>query len=129
MIVHSRSAENDTYDILKNFKNDNPKILMHCFTGSKKFAEKLLTLNSYFSASGIITFKNSVDLQETFKFLPMENLLIETKSFLAPVPNRGRKNEPSFIKFTAEKLARIKDISNQELIDKTTQNFNKLFSN
>ena len=53
---------------------------MHCFTGSKKFAEKLLTLNSYFSASGIITFKNSVDLQETFKFLPMENLLIETDS-------------------------------------------------
>ena len=78
LIVHSRSAENDTYEILKNFKNDNPKILMHCFTGSKEFAEKLLTLNSFFSASGIITFKNSVDLQETFKFLPMENLLIET---------------------------------------------------
>ena len=130
LIVHSRSAENDTYDILKNFKNDNPKILMHCFTGSKKFAEKLLTLNSYFSASGIITFKNSVDLQETFKFLPMENLLIETDSpFLAPVPNRGKKNEPSFIKFTAEKLANLKNISNQELIKKTTLNFNKLFLN
>ena len=130
LIVHSRSAENDTYDILKNFKNDNPKILMHCFTGSKKFAEKLLTLNSYFSASGIITFKNSVDLQETFKFLPMENLLIETDSpFLAPVPNRGKKNEPSFIKFTAEKLANLKNISNQELIKKTTLNFNKLFFN
>ena len=128
LIVHSRSAENDTYDILKNFKNDNPKILMHCFTGSKKFAEKLLTLNSFFSASGIITFKNSVDLQETFKFLPMENLLIETDSpFLAPVPNRGKKNEPSFIKFTAEKLANLKNISNQELIKKTTLNFNKLF--
>ena len=128
LIVHSRSAENDTYDILKNFKNDNPKILMHCFTGSKEFAEKLLTLNSFFSASGIITFKNSVDLQETFKFLPMENLLIETDSpFLAPVPNRGKKNEPSFIKFTAEKLANLKNISNQELIKKTTLNFNKLF--
>ena len=130
LIVHSRSAENDTYDILKNFKNDNPKILMHCFTGSKEFAEKLLTLNSFFSASGIITFKNSVDLQETFKFLPMENLLIETDSpFLAPVPNRGKKNEPSFIKFTAEKLANLKNISNQELIKKTTLNFNKLFLN
>ena len=103
---------------------------MHCFTGSNEFAKKLLSLNAYFSASGIITFKNSVDLQETFKFLPIENLLIETDSpFLAPVPNRGKKNEPSFIKFTAEKLAKIKDLSNQTLIDKTTQNFNKLFSN
>ena len=130
LIIHSRDAENETYDILKNFNSYNIKILMHCFTGSNEFAKKLLSLNAYFSASGIITFKNSVDLQDTFKFLPIENLLIETDSpFLAPVPNRGRKNEPSFIKFTAEKLARIKDISNQELIDKTTQNFNKLFSN
>ena len=130
LIVHSRNAENETYDILKNFNSYNIKILMHCFTGSNEFAKKLLSLNAYFSASGIITFKNSVDLQDTFKFLPIENLLIETDSpFLAPVPNRGRKNEPSFIKFTAEKLAKIKDISNQELIDKTTQNFNKLFSN
>ena len=130
LIVHSRNAENETYDILKNFNNYNIKILMHCFTGSNEFAKKLLSLNAYFSASGIITFKNSVDLQDTFKFLPIENLLIETDSpFLAPVPNRGKKNEPSFIKFTAEKLAKIKDISNQELIDKTTQNFNKLFSN
>ena len=109
--------------------SDNIKILMHCFTGSNEFAKKLLSLNAYFSASGIITFKNSVDLQETFKFLPIENLLIETDSpFLAPVPNRGKKNEPSFIKFTAEKLAKIKDLSNQTLIDKTTQNFYKLFS-
>ena len=130
LIVHSRNAENETYDILKNFNNYNIKILMHCFTGSNEFAKKLLSLNAYFSASGIITFKNSVDLQETFKFLPIENLLIETDSpFLAPVPNRGKKNEPSFIKFTAEKLAKIKDLSNQTLIDKTTQNFNKLFSN
>ena len=130
LIVHSRNAENETYDILKSFNNHNIKILMHCFTGSNEFAKKLLSLNAYFSASGIITFKNSVDLQDTFKFLPIENLLIETDSpFLAPVPNRGKKNEPSFIKFTAEKLAKIKDLSNQTLIDKTTQNFNKLFSN
>ena len=129
LIVHSRNAENETYDILKSFKNNNIKILMHCFTGSEKFAKKLLSLNAYFSASGIITFKNSVDLQDTFKLLPIENLLIETDSpFLAPVPNRGKKNEPSFIKFTAEKLAKIKDLSNQTLIDKTTQNFYKLFS-
>ena len=87
-----------------------------------------MKLNSYFSASGIITFKNSIELQDTFKFLPIEKLLIETDSpFLAPVPNRGKKNEPSFIRFTAEKLANLKEISNDELIIKTTQNFNKLF--
>ena len=103
---------------------------MHCFTGSKEFAEKLLTLDSYFSASGIITFKNSIKLQETFKFLPIDNLLIETDSpFLAPVPKRGKKNEPSFIDFTAAKLAEIKNLSKEVLIKKTTENFNKLFFN
>ena len=92
IIVHSRSAEKETYEVLNNYKNENPKILMHCFTGSLEFAKKLLKLNTFFSASGIITFKNSLDLQYTFKQLPMNRLLIETDSpFLAPVPNRGKK--------------------------------------
>ena len=103
---------------------------MHCFTGSLDFAKKLLTLNAFFSASGIITFKNSLDLQETFKSLPLDKILIETDSpFLAPVPNRGKKNEPSFIDFTAKKLSEIKSISKTELIKSTTDNFNKLFFN
>ena len=101
---------------------------MHCFTGSKEFAEKLLTLDASFSASGIITFKNSIDLQQTFKFLPLDNILIETDSpFLAPVPNRGKKNEPSFLDFTAQKLSEIKEISKSEITKITTNNFNKLF--
>jgi len=130
LIVHSRNAEDETFEILNEYKDENIKILMHCFTGSKEFAEKLLSLNSYFSASGIITFKNSVDLQETFKSIPTEKILIETDSpFLAPVPNRGKKNEPSFIDFTAAKLAEIKNISKKELIELTTNNFNKLFFN
>ena len=129
LIIHSRSAEEDTFNILNNYKNDNLKILMHCFTGSKQFAEKLLTLNAFFSASGIITFKNSIDLQETFNFLPLDRILIETDSpFLAPVPNRGKKNEPSFINFTAIKLAEIKKITKNELVKITTDNFNRLFS-
>jgi TatD DNase family protein len=103
---------------------------MHCFTGSKLFAEKLLTLNAFFSASGIITFKNAQDLQKTFEFLPKDKILIETDSpFLAPVPNRGKKNEPSFIDFTAQKLADIKNITKTEIINLTTLNFNKLFFN
>ena len=129
LIIHSRDAEDDTFKILNNYKDSNLKILMHCFTGSKQFAEKLLNLNAFFSASGIITFKNSIELQETFRFLPLNKILIETDSpFLAPVPNRGKKNEPSFIDFTAQKLSEIKNITKNELIKVTTDNFNKLFS-
>ena len=129
LIIHSRNAEDEMLEIFNEYKKHDLKILMHCFTGSKKFAESLLDLNAYFSASGIITFKNSTDLQETFKSIPLEKTLIETDSpYLAPVPNRGKKNEPSFVKFTAEKLAEIKDISISKLVKSTTSNFNKLFN-
>ena len=128
LIVHSRDAEKETLEIFKKYKNDNLKILMHCFTGSKNFAEKLLDYNTYFSASGIITFKNSIELQKTFSFIPIDRLLIETDSpFLAPEPNRGKKNEPSFVKFTAEKLAYLKKISFEDIVEKTSSNFNRLF--
>ena len=129
LIIHSRNAENEMLEVFDEYKKYNLKILMHCFTGSKKFAERLLDLNAYFSASGIITFKNSTDLQETFKSIPLEKTLIETDSpYLAPVPNRGKKNEPSFVKYTAEKLADIKQIPLSDLIKNTTSNFNRLFS-
>ena len=130
LIIHSRNAEEKTFQILDDYKNEKLKILMHCFTGSQQFAEQLLKFNTYFSASGIITFKNSVNLQKTFQFLPLNRVLIETDSpFLAPVPNRGKKNEPSFIDFTATKLAEIKGIEKSQLIDITTDNFNNLFFN
>tara|TARA_B100001093_G_C26837307_1_gene1018953 strand:+ start:385 stop:1143 length:759 start_codon:yes stop_codon:yes gene_type:complete len=129
LIIHSRSAEEQTVEILNNYKKYNLKILMHCFTGSKTFAKKLIEFNAYFSASGIITFKNSIDLQETFKYIPLERTLIETDSpYLAPVPFRGKKNEPSFVKYTAEKLALVKNVSIEHLIKTTTDNFNTLFS-
>ena len=129
IIVHSRNAEKETFEVLNNYKNSNPKILMHCFTGSSEFAFKLLTLNSYFSASGIITFKNSIDLQNTFKVIPNDKLLIETDSpYLSPVPLRGKKNEPSFIKHTLEKLANIKNIDSKNIEKITSDNFNYLFN-
>tara|TARA_B100000953_G_scaffold278222_1_gene253552 strand:+ start:3314 stop:4078 length:765 start_codon:yes stop_codon:yes gene_type:complete len=129
IIVHSRNAEKETFEILNIYNNFEPKILMHCFTGSTEFAFKLLSLNSYFSASGIITFKNNVDLQNTFKLIPSQNLLIETDSpYLSPVPFRGKKNEPSFIKYTLKKLSEIKNV-NLEAIEKiTNNNFNTLFN-
>ncbi len=129
LIIHSRNAEPETLAIFKKYKNDKLKILMHCFTGSNIFAKDLLDLGAYFSASGIITFKNSQELQQTFKSIPLDRLLIETDSpYLAPVPNRGKKNEPSFVKYTAEKLADIKQISKFELVEATTSNFDRLFN-
>ena len=129
IIIHSRNAEIETFDILNSYKNNNLKILMHCFTGTQEFSKKLMTLNSFFSASGIITFKNSTDLQNTFKNIPIEKLLIETDSpFLAPIPMRGKKNEPSFIKYTLEKLSILKETTVEQMSDITTGNFNKLFN-
>ena len=102
---------------------------MHCFTGSIEFSKKLLTLGAFFSASGIITFKNTADLQKTFKSIPLDKLLIETDSpFLAPIPMRGKKNEPSYIKYTLEKLSDLKEITVEHMSDITTNNFNKLFN-
>ena len=129
LIVHSRSAEKETFDILNNYKNSDVKILMHCFTGSREFAKKMMSLNAYFSASGIITFKNSIELQETFKLIEKDKILIETDSpFLAPVPMRGKKNEPSYIKYTLQKLSELKSLNFDDLEEITNNNFEKLFS-
>ena len=87
-----------------------------------------MELNTYFSASGIITFKNSTELQNTFKEIPLERLLIETDSpFLAPEPMRGKKNEPSFVKYTLKKLSDLKNIEFEKLDKITSDNFNNLF--
>ena len=130
LIIHSRNAEEETYNTLDYYKGDKPKILMHCFTGSYSFFKEMEKLNSYFSASGIITFKNSKDLQDTFTKIPNDKLLVETDSpFLAPIPMRGKKNEPSFIKYTVQKLSELKNINISEMSDITTNNFEKLFFN
>ena len=103
---------------------------MHCFTGSVEFSKKMLDLGAYISFSGIITFKNASELQKTASTVPLDRILIETDSpYLSPEPKRGMSNEPSFIKYTAEKLAELKKVSSDKLIDKTSQNFDKLFLN
>ena len=103
---------------------------MHCFTGSYAFYKEMEKLNSFFSASGIITFNNSKELQNTFSKIPTDKLLVETDSpFLAPVPMRGKKNEPSYIEHTIRKLSEIKNIDLLEMIKITTNNFEKLFFN
>ena len=128
IIVHSRNADEETFNVLNIYKSQKPKILMHCFTGSYIFYKEMEKLNSYFSASGIITFNNSKDLQNTFSKISTDKLLVETDSpFLAPVPMRGKKNEPSYIKHTVKKLSEIKNIDLSEMINITTCNFEKLF--
>ena len=129
IIIHSRDAEKETFEILNSYKNNNLKILMHCFTGSLEFSKKLLSLDAFFLLIGIITFKNSTELQNTFKTIPLKKLLIETDSpFLAPIPMRGKKNEPSFIRYTLEKLSILKETTVDRLSKITTDNFNKLFN-
>ena len=130
IIVHSRNAENDTYEILKSEKkNSNLKILIHCFTGSKDFAKKLIDIDCYISVSGIITFKNSTELTNIVSSIPINSLLVETDSpYLAPLPYRGKTNEPSYIIHTVEKLSQIKNVSKESVIKNTTNNFMKLFN-
>ena len=129
LIVHSRSAEIDTFEILNKYmKNKKLKVIIHCFTGSKNFAEKLIKIGCYISVSGIITFKKSKDLSDTVSCIPVDKLLVETDSpYLAPEPNRGKDNEPSYITHTIEKLSAIKKIDKEKIIDSTTNNFKRLF--
>ena len=130
IIVHSRNAENDTYEILKSEKrNSDLKVLVHCFAGSKNFAKKLLDINCYISVSGIITFKNSNELTDTISSIPIKNLLVETDSpYLTPVPHRGKSNEPSYIIHTVEKLSQIQNLSKESIMKYTTNNFKDLFN-
>ena len=129
LIVHTRSAENDTYEILQKYliKKDL-KILIHCFTGTREFAFKLLDLGAYISASGVVTFNKSQDLANTFKDIPNEKILVETDApYLAPVPLRGKTNEPSYIIHTVKFLAQLKGLSFDEFANITTNNFFNLF--
>ena len=130
LIVHSRNAELDTFEILKKYmKNKKLKVIIHCFTGSKAFAEKLIKIGCYISVSGIITFKKSKELSETISGVPIDKLLVETDSpYLAPEPNRGKDNEPSYITHTVEKLSAIKKIDRKKIIDATSYNFKKIFN-
>lgn len=125
--IHSRDAEKDTIDILKHYSDIRGVI--HCFTGSEKFAFNVLDLGFYISISGVITFKKSETLCNTVGKLPIDCLLLETDSpFLAPTPYRGKTNEPAFIPYTAKKLAEILQKSEKEITEKTTQNFFKLYN-
>ena len=129
LIIHTRDADEDTMDILDTYyKKKTFQGELHCFSSSRKLAEFALSIGFYISASGMITFNKSGELRDIFKDIPLDRLLVETDSpFLAPIPLRGRRNEPSFVIHTAEKLAQIKEISFDKLAQITSDNFYNLF--
>tara|TARA_R110002124_G_scaffold103684_4_gene252944 strand:- start:13 stop:906 length:894 start_codon:yes stop_codon:yes gene_type:complete len=129
VIVHTRDADDDTAAILKEeYAGGKLTGVMHCFSSGAELAKKALDLGFYISLSGIITFKKADDLREIVKTVPLDRVLIETDSpYLAPVPMRGRRNEPAFVAHTAAKLAEIKGVSTEEIGKITTENFYRLF--
>ncbi len=129
LVVHTREAEADTAEILEAaVKEGGVTGVLHCFTGSAELARKGLDLGFYVSLSGIVTFKNAADLQATAKWLPADQMLVETDSpFLAPVPHRGQKCEPAFVADTASFVAQLRREDPEELAEATTANFFKLF--
>ena len=130
LVVHTRDAEEDTAEILtRAVKEKGVTGVLHCFTGSAQLARIGLDLGFFISLSGIVTFKNARDLQETAKWLPRDQMLVETDSpFLAPVPHRGQKCEPSFVADTASFVAELRGEDAEELGDTTTANFFRLFN-
>ncbi|MGD9638403.1 MAG: TatD family hydrolase [Alphaproteobacteria bacterium] len=129
IIIHTRDADEDAARVLiESYKNKEFKGVIHCFTSGYDFAMKMLDVGFYISASGIITFNTADEIRQTIKEVPLNRLLVETDSpYLAPIPHRGKTNEPSFVKLVAEKLAEIKGVSLEEISNITSQNFMRLF--
>lgn len=130
VIVHTRDADDDTIEILRDEMDKGAFTgLIHCFTGTQRLADAALALGLTISVSGIATFKNSQPLRDVIQSVPLERLLVETDApFLAPVPQRGKTNEPAFVVHTAAMLAELKGVTPEALARATTDNFFRLFS-
>ena len=129
LVIHTRSAAEDTLRIMREEKAGEAGGVMHCFTESLAVAEAAIEQGFYISFSGIVTFKNASTLREVAAAIPLDRMLIETDSpYLAPVPHRGKTNQPGFVKYVAEEVARVRGISVEAVGEATTQNFFRLFS-
>jgi hydrolase, tatD family len=126
-IIHSRDASNDTYEMVKKYKN-NVDCVLHCYSQSKEMAKLYLDLGCYLSFAGPVTFKKSTNLQEVAKYTPLDRIFIETDSpYLSPEPKRGKKNEPSNVIYTGKKIAELKEISEEQLFKSTYNNAVRFF--
>lgn len=129
LIIHTRDARADTLDIMRTEKASQARGVMHCFSEDWEVAKAALDMDFYISFSGIVTFKTAMVLQEVAKLVPLDRILVETDSpYLAPVPHRGKPNEPAYVRHTAAFIANLKGISLDKLAEQTTQNFFHLFS-
>ncbi len=130
LVVHTRDAEDDTIQILRDEMGQGAFTgLIHCFTGTRALADAAVDLGFCISASGIATFKKSEELRAVLKDVPLDRLLVETDApYLAPMPHRGKRNEPAFVKHTAAMLAELKGVSFEDLAAATTENFFRLFT-
>lgn len=130
LIVHARDADNDTIGILQEEYARGPfPGVIHCFTAGPGLAEAALSIGFSISLAGVVTFKKAEELRATVQQVPLDRLLVETDSpYLAPVPKRGKRNEPAYVVHTAEKLAELKGVSPEELAEKTSRNFFELFT-
>lgn len=130
LIIHSRDCDDDMISMLESEqKNQQFPALLHCFSSGKELAKKALDLGIYISISGIVTFKNAVQLQEIVKFVPLEFLLVETDSpYLAPMPHRGKLNQPAYTRHVVEFIAQLKGVSTGKIASVTTENFFKIFT-
>jgi TatD DNase family protein len=129
LIIHTRDAREDTINLLKEHKEKDTRGVLHCFTETWEMAQAAMEIGFYISISGIVTFKTATELQEVVKKIPLDRLLIETDSpWLAPVPYRGKPNQPGFVREVGEFIAQLKGISVEELADITTNNFYELFA-
>ena len=128
LIIHTRQASDDTISILKEEGAEQVGGVMHCFTESKEVAKAAMDQGFYISFSGIVTFKNALEIKETCKYVPLDRLLIETDSpYLAPVPHRGKLNQPAWVSHVAQYIADLKGVSVEQIGQLTTQNFYQLF--
>lgn len=129
LIIHTRDAEEDTLTIMREEQACQAKGVMHCFTGTQAMAESALAENFYISFSGIVTFKNATDLQEVATRVPANRILIETDSpYLTPIPFRGKANQPGHVRLVAEKLASLRQVSPESIMEQTSNNFFTLFN-
>lgn len=128
LIVHDREAHFDTFEILKRTGAKEVGVIMHCFSGSVEFAKQCIKEGFYIALGGVVTFKNAKKMKEVANAIPLEYLLLETDSpYLTPVPFRGKRNEPSYVKYTAEEIAKIKGVNLEEVEKASTENALKIF--
>ena len=128
VIIHSRDAAKDTIDILKSEKAGKTGGVVHCFSYGKEIAKECLNMGLYIGIGGVVTFQNAAKLKEVVKYLPLESIVLETDSpYLAPVPYRGKRNSSAYISYIAEEIGKIKEISTQEVLQRTNENAKKLY--